>query len=208
MTTPNEVAEKFGFVNVDDAVEAASVMGVPLYAAFALMQMESGGQNIFGHDVGGMFSGLAVTEDRYITMTRAVANGHKSNGVGPLQLTYSGFFPDAEHQGYNLWIPLDNFKYGFKLLMSFYIRYGTWQKAGAKYNGSDSYGVLFNQRVNTWLERLKAAQPDVKKTISELAQEVITGVWGNGVTRTKALTAAGYDAKLVQSKVTQMLLKK
>lgn len=44
-----------------------------------------------------------------------------------------------------------------------------------------------------------------KKSIDELAKEVIQGKWGNGQDRVNRLTKAGYDAKAVQKKVNQML---
>lgn len=40
-----------------------------------------------------------------------------------------------------------------------------------------------------------------KKTVSQLAQEVLAGKWGNGAEREKKLTAAGYDYKAVQEEV-------
>lgn len=43
-----------------------------------------------------------------------------------------------------------------------------------------------------------------KKSIDELAKEVIQGKWGNGQDRVNRLTKAGYDAKAVQKKVNQM----
>lgn len=44
-----------------------------------------------------------------------------------------------------------------------------------------------------------------KKTIDELAKEVIDGKWGNDPERAKRLTAAGYDAAAVQKRVNQIL---
>lgn len=44
-----------------------------------------------------------------------------------------------------------------------------------------------------------------KKSIEELAKEVIQGKWGNGEARKNALKAAGYDAAAVQQKVNEML---
>ena len=44
-----------------------------------------------------------------------------------------------------------------------------------------------------------------KKTVDELAQEVIDGKWGNAPERAKRLTAAGYDAAAVQKRVNQIL---
>lgn len=45
----------------------------------------------------------------------------------------------------------------------------------------------------------------VKKTVTELAKEVITGKWGNGQDRKNRLTAAGYDYTAVQNKVNELL---
>lgn len=45
----------------------------------------------------------------------------------------------------------------------------------------------------------------VKKTVTELAKEVIAGKWGNGLDRKNRLTAAGYDYTAVQNKVNELL---
>lgn len=44
-----------------------------------------------------------------------------------------------------------------------------------------------------------------KKSIDELAREVINGLWGNGPDRKNKLTSAGYDYDAVQSKVNEIL---
>ena len=44
-----------------------------------------------------------------------------------------------------------------------------------------------------------------KKTVDELAKEVIAGKWGNGTDRKNRLTAAGYDYNAVQKRVNEML---
>lgn len=44
-----------------------------------------------------------------------------------------------------------------------------------------------------------------KKTVTEIAKEVIQGKWGNGDERKKRLTAAGYDYAVIQSKVNELL---
>lgn len=46
-----------------------------------------------------------------------------------------------------------------------------------------------------------------KKTIDQLAREVIRGDWGNGDDRKNRLTAAGYDYSAVQSKVNELIYK-
>lgn len=47
-----------------------------------------------------------------------------------------------------------------------------------------------------------------KKTVDEIAAEVIAGKWGNGEDRKNKLTAAGYDYKTVQARVNEMLKRK
>lgn len=44
-----------------------------------------------------------------------------------------------------------------------------------------------------------------KKTVEQLAKEVIQGKWGNGSARREALTKAGYDYSAVQKKVNELL---
>ena len=44
-----------------------------------------------------------------------------------------------------------------------------------------------------------------KKTVTQIAKEVIEGKWGNGEDREKRLKAAGYDYNAVQKKVNEML---
>lgn len=49
---------------------------------------------------------------------------------------------------------------------------------------------------------------DVKKSVEEIAKEVITGKWGNGTDRKNAIMKAGYDYAAVQTKVMELLGKK
>lgn len=44
-----------------------------------------------------------------------------------------------------------------------------------------------------------------KKSVDEIAREVIQGKWGNGAERKKKLEAAGYDYNAVQARVNQLL---
>lgn len=45
----------------------------------------------------------------------------------------------------------------------------------------------------------------IKKTVAQLANEVIQGAWGVGAARKTALTKAGYDYNAVQAKVNEIL---
>lgn len=49
------------------------------------------------------------------------------------------------------------------------------------------------------------AEPVKKKTVEEIAKEVIAGKWGSGSARKKALKNAGYDPAAVQAKVNELL---
>lgn len=51
----------------------------------------------------------------------------------------------------------------------------------------------------------KATVPTTKKSVEEVAKEVIAGKWGNGATRKQRLKAAGYDYSAVQKKVNELL---
>ena len=44
-----------------------------------------------------------------------------------------------------------------------------------------------------------------KKTVSELAQEVLDGKWGNGAERKQKLTDAGYDYNAVQQEINRLV---
>lgn len=44
-----------------------------------------------------------------------------------------------------------------------------------------------------------------KKSVTEVAKEVLAGVWGNGDARKNALTAAGYNYDAVQAKVNELV---
>ena len=52
----------------------------------------------------------------------------------------------------------------------------------------------------------KTATP-AKKTVAQVAQEVVDGKWGSGADRKKTLTEAGYDYDKVQAKVNEILKK-
>lgn len=50
-----------------------------------------------------------------------------------------------------------------------------------------------------------ATTPATDKTVDELAQEVLDGLWGNGDDRKARLTAAGYDYSAVQGRVNALV---
>lgn len=72
-----------------------------------------------------------------------------------------------------------------------------WQWGLDKIDGYDIDGdICFCEYVNP---------TPVKKTVEQLAKEVIRGDWGNGAERKQKLTAAGYDYSAVQKRVNKLL---
>ena len=50
MATPAEILAAGGLTNADLIVQAATATGIPLAIAAAMIQKESGGKNVYGHD--------------------------------------------------------------------------------------------------------------------------------------------------------------
>lgn len=153
-------------------VQAAKVAGVPLHIAAALIYKESRGLNIYGHDWGGVYStasgpvtiggvtyptgsDIPVTRANYESFLGMVLNGDvprpgvTSNGVGPAQITYPGFFVQARQDGVDLSDPLANMVFGLRLLAGYLGRdytqtsveeAGTIYNAGSLDNGVNAYG--------------------------------------------------------------------
>ena len=84
--------------------------------------------------------------------------------------------------------------------------YDMWQ-----YTSSEKVDGIASKTDVSWCYKdfTKAVKPTPvtppKKSVNELAQEVIDGKWGTGDARKKALTEAGYDYNAVQKKVNEML---
>lgn len=67
---------------------------------------------------------------------------------------------------------------------------------------------LFNTPINFMPEPIEDTKPTIPhKSVEEIAKEVISGKWGNGKTRKKLLTNAGYDYFEVQCIVNTLLRK-
>lgn len=84
----------------------------------------------------------------------------------------------------------------------------------SKYLTSDKYllegDILLNDAHHTATNlddgsAVKTSSNTAKKSVVEIAKEVIAGKWGNGAVRTAKLKAAGYNAVEVQKEVDKML---
>ena len=64
--------------------------------------------------------------------------------------------------------------------------------------------IISNFKLTKYDDGIVEEKPS-KKSVEEIAKEVIAGKWGNGVIRKTKLTVAGYDYKEVQSMVNKIL---
>lgn len=152
-----KIAKDFGLANVDIIAPVSRSVGLQFYAACALMQKESMGRNVYGHDSGGALSGFPgeVNQGNWEVFRWLVFDQNKaSNGVGPCQLTYRGFFTDMEKQKLKPYIVWDNLLYGLRLLKGYHDLTQSWKAAGTKYNGSALYGASFEKIVGEWKVRI------------------------------------------------------
>lgn len=94
------------------------------------------------------------------------------------------------------------------------VDYGVWQNTnnyscgGMRVDGDivvkDYPSIIKNAKLNHLDDSTPVPTPS-GKTIDELANEVIQGLWGNGDDRYNRLTEAGYDYYVVQNRVNQIL---
>lgn len=69
----------------------------------------------------------------------------------------------------------------------------------------DCFGIgAQTTTTSTEVKPVVKPSPTVKKTVEQIAQEVLAGKWGSGDTRKQKLKAAGYDYNTVQAKVNEL----
>lgn len=160
----HESAGSYRLSSIQEAVlRAADAENCPWWAALACLWMETGerGANIYGHDAGGAGPhGEEVTEENFREFLAAIRDGETSNGVGPLQITYSGYFlqdPDREW-----WMPEKSAEVGCRILRDLINaegdsyealkRVGSRYNSGNPYDAYESYGILFSNRCKSWYD--------------------------------------------------------
>lgn len=145
------------------ALRAADRVGCPWWAALAMLWQETGerGANIFGHDAGGAYCGGGeVTEAKFRDFYNMIRNGATSNGVGPAQITYPGYFFNDPDRAW--WDPEQSFEVGARLIRD-YINaegdsYEALKRVGSRYNSGtafgtyDTYGQSFSDKCRSWYE--------------------------------------------------------
>jgi hypothetical protein len=146
-----------------DVLASASKTGLPLPAACALVEKESGGRNVFGRDAGGALAGFPgqVSRGAWEVFAWLVFHeGEQSNGVGPCQITSRDLLLDMQGKGLRPWVPGDNMRYGFARLKGYHDDAADrgsrtpWVDAGERYNGARSYGEDLAARRRVWIDRL------------------------------------------------------
>jgi GH25 family lysozyme M1 (1,4-beta-N-acetylmuramidase) len=132
--------------------------------------------------------------------------------------TYSGFrdrMDDSKLTPFTHWVA----QYASKC--TYGGAYGIWQYSSSGWvngiNGNVDLDISYQDYpsiikaggFNGYAKQESAPQPvtpvQPRKTIDELAREVLTGRWGNGEDRKNRITTAGYDYAAVQAKVNEML---
>lgn len=66
-------------------------------------------------------------------------------------------------------------------------------------------GIVGNVDMDLMYEDMIEFKNPIKKTVDELAHEVLQNLWGTGTTRMFLLTEAGYDYRAVQDRVNEIL---
>lgn len=145
--------------NADVLATACREAHVPYFVACALVEKESGGKNVYGHDAGGALSGFPhdVNLHNFRVFKWLIDQGHTSNGVGPCQITYAPSFDLMLKMALRPWMPLDNMIFGLRLLKTDYDATFSWQNAGARYNGGPhpngtalAYGKDLALKIEAW----------------------------------------------------------
>lgn len=146
-------------------VEEADRAGLALEAACALVEQESGGRNIFGCDGGNVgdrppYCRQKCTKERMRALIRHIKAGGISNGTSVCQLTYPPFIYEAETLG-GAHVPRNSMRVGFKLLYSYFSKYGALDGYGS-YNAGEgnrasvrnTYSAACINKRNAWAQRL------------------------------------------------------
>lgn len=182
----------WGIIGASDVVTVASAGGLPLAAACALLDKESGGgANVWGHDnvtvaPGTYVKGGPVTELNYRAYRVAWATGRAGQqGCGPTQLTAVAYQDQADALG-GCWVPLANLRVGFGLLAGYAARWGL-PDAFRAYNGgagnrvhgtnvnADNYSDGAMALYDTWTTRLgtEADMPITDQEVQKIATSTV-----------------------------------
>lgn len=166
-TRQDKKIEDHGILMPTRTIEAASKAGLKLYIACAFLEQETGGgKNIYGHDVDAHgnprpFWGFGVvTEDNYACYlrerdlgireaSRFPTLGRRSQGVGPMQLTWFAYQDEADQLG-GCWRPYINMLVAFKIIANDLNAGKSLHQAAKEYNGKETYARLMDVKFTKW----------------------------------------------------------
>lgn len=189
-----DILTQNGVKNATAIVAASNDSGLPLGIAVGMIMKESGGANVYGHDAGGAMYGRGeVTEENFKNgFLPVVLRGGTSNGVGPAQITYPGYF--KQNPNYRWWDPYWSCLFGFNLLKGYLggnYSFESLARAGSTYNSGNptgtynTYGKTFANLAISWTEKLRGASTDASYNTQEddlpSADEVARAVWAHQI---------------------------
>lgn len=164
--------------------------------------VDNGGYNNFVKDC----AGYGLAQWTYWTRKQALLNYAKAYGSSIGNLTMQLGFLWQELQGYKGVMQAlktaTSVRAASDAIMLQYERPADQSEAARKRRagyGQEYYDIYAGKG------KQEAAEPT--KSVAEVAQEVLNGIWGNGTERKQRLEAAGYDYKDVQAKVNELVKK-
>jgi hypothetical protein len=162
------IAKSHGLQNSLRALWEAREVGISPSLALAMLEQESMGKNLWGHDptifIGGRDTrngkswGPVVNRKAYeeYRRQRRASGNRLMQGVGPLQLTWWEFQDGADKLG-GAWLPKYNLRYGYGRLAKLIEEHGIWDGV-RRYNGSgpnaEAYKQSVKARTSKWHTRL------------------------------------------------------
>lgn len=150
--------------------------------------------------------GVTPNKSRITTMTKVFCDKVKAAGYETgyyLNLDYrNNYYDESQLKGFYVWYA--------RYISAKQTACDLWQYTSSGSVDGISGKVDLNYLIN---EKLlgssggsgSATKPAEKKTVAQIADEVIAGKWGNGDDRKKKLTAAGYNYDEVQKAVNAKL---
>lgn len=197
-----DILTAHGIVNAAAVIELAEQAGLELAAAAVLLDKESGGGHaVWGHDAvntaGTYIKGAPVTQADYLAYRTAVQEGRIGRqGVGPCQLTWSGYQDQADRLG-GCWDWHINCTVGFGALAGA-IRTLGLREGFRSFNGSgpaaERYADDAMARLGSWRQLLHGAStegddmtPEQAAMLADLHTQLCTPFpgWAGGVTDDK-----------------------
>lgn len=152
------IAADHGLVNSLRALWEARAAGISPSLALAMLEQESGGKNVFGHDPTIFVGAGEVTKAKYLAYRakRRASGNRLMQGVGPLQLTWWEFQDGADALG-GAWVVKYNLRYGYRRLADLIKQNGKGLGV-ERYNGSGAAAQAYRRSVlareDKWHKRL------------------------------------------------------